>query len=310
MAYSKFNKIALIGSAFGQGAQNFSTNMAPIYLKEVYNLTSKLQSSDIESYWYSIVEVKASSYLNSIVCNQGKNYQSVFENITQLRDVLKNFFTNTKLEFPVIIGGDHSCAIGSWSRIIEFYNAKKKYGLIWIDAHMDAHTIESSMSKAYHGMPLSFLLGTNTTHFNLSSGCFICPENLVIIGARSFEKAEKDFLDKLQVRVFYMDEVKKRGLNSILQEAIKIVKQNTNYFGVSIDIDAIDPKDAPGTGCSVVNGLLWRDLKNNLSIIFREREFNALEIVEYNPKLDINNQTAEIIFQIISMLARLLALRI
>jgi len=296
-------KIAFIGSALGYGAKIFSTALAPKYMKEQYNIVNKLKNLLIESYWYDIVKIK-NYYKNNHVVDKGNNYNAVLQHNNKLNLIIKRFLTNTNDEFPVIIGGDHSCAIGSWTGIIDALNADKQYGLIWIDAHMDAHTLHTSHSKCYHGMPLSFLLGQNTEDFQLSPKVQILPENLVIIGVRSFEEEEKKLLNSLQVRIFYVDEVYKRGLDQVFKEAVSIVNNNTKYFGVSLDLDAIDPKDAPGVGSPEANGLSWLELKENLPIIFSNAKFSALEITEFNPTIDINDKTAEIILQIAIVLGR------
>jgi arginase len=294
-------KISFIGSALGYGAQNFFTSLGPKYMKEIYNIVGKLNELSIESDWYNTVEITDVS--PGYIEGKGNNHNLVSAHNRELNCIVKNFLTNQSLEFPIIIGGDHSCAIGSWSGIIETLNANRQYGLIWVDAHMDAHTLNTSPSKAYHGMPISFLLGKNTETFGLPR-VYIDPNNLVMIGLRSFEKEEKELLDSLQVKIFYINEVHERGLKKIFEEALLIVTNNTKSFGLSIDLDAIDPEDAPAVGSRVSNGILWRELKVNLPIIFSNQKFSALEIAEFNPKLDVSNKTAEIILQIATILGK------
>lgn len=298
-------KIAFIGSALGYGAQIFSTALAPKYIKERYNIVNKLKDFLIESYWYDIIEIKNPN--QDYVSGKGKNYNAVLQHNKRLNLIIKTFLNSTDSGFPIIIGGDHSCAIGSWSGIIDALNADKQYGLIWIDAHMDAHTFETSHSKSYHGMPLSFLLGQNADNFQLSPKVQIRPDNLVIIGVRSFEEEEERLLNSLQVRIFYIDEVRTRGLDKIFKEAISIVNKNTKYFGVSLDLDAIDPQYAPGVGSPEPNGLSWLELKDSLPIIFSNSKLSALEITEFNPEMDINDKTAEIILQIAVVLGKCLS---
>ncbi len=297
-------KLAFIGSAFGYGAPISSTSFAPKYIKEEYNIVHRLKDCFIESYWHDIVEVKDIS--QDYIQGKGKNYNAVLKHNKKLNLIVKNFLKDTNFVFPIIIGGDHSCAIGSWSGIIEALDANEQYGLIWIDAHMDAHTLETSHSKFYHGMPISFLLGQNTENFQRLSKVRVQPDNLVIIGVRSFEEEEEKLLNSLKVRVFYIDEVRTKGLDKVFREAISIVNENTKCFGVSIDLDAIDPKDAPGVGTPEPNGLSWLELKDNLSIIFSNSKLSALEITEFNPEMDINNKTSEIILQISIILGKCL----
>ena len=298
-------KIAFIGSALGYGSPIFSTAQAPRYIKEKYNIIDKLKDLFIESYWYDTVEIKNPN--QDYVPGKGKNYNAILQHNKRLNLIMKAFLSNINAGFPVIIGGDHSCAIGSWSGIIEALDADQKYGLIWIDAHMDSHTFETSHSKYYHGMPISFLLGQNTDNLQLSPKVQIRPDNLVIIGVRSFEEEEERLLNSLKVKIFYIDEVRTKGLDKIFKEAISIVNKHTKYFGVSLDLDSIDPKYAPGVGSPEQNGLSWFELKNNLPIIFSDANFSALEITEFNPELDINDKTAEIILQIAVILGKCLS---
>ena len=301
---NNMRKIAFIGSALGYGAQNYSTSLGPKYIKEKYDIVKKLNNLFVESYWYDTVRIKKASFDH--IPGRGKNYQVVLRHTKKLNLTIKKFLSNKNSGFPVIIGGDHSCAIGSWTGMMEALDANKKYGLIWIDAHMDAHTLKTSPSKAYHGMPISFLLGYNTEIFQLSQ-MQISPNNLIIIGARSFEKEEEKMLHSLQVRIFYIDEVQKKGLKQVFEESVLLASKGTKSFGISLDLDAIDPQDAPGVGSRVQNGLSWLELKDNLPIIFSNPNLSALEIMEFNPKLDIDDKTAEIILQIILSLGRCLS---
>jgi len=192
------------------------------------------------------------------------------------------------------LGGDHSCAIGTWSGMAKVLKPKGELGLIWIDAHLDAHTWESSESKALHGMPLAALLGygsKNLTDIYGWSGK-LKAENTVVIGARSYELGEKALLDRLGVRVMYMDEVHKRGFEACFHDAKQRVARGTAGWGVSFDLDGLDPQDAPATGTPVEAGIRLEPALRALASCRHDHDFVGLEIAEYNPLRDFGGQTA------------------
>jgi len=196
-------------------------------------------------------------------------------------------------DFPVIIGGDHSVAVGTWAGVTSHFQALQEFGLIWIDAHMDAHTMETSPSKTYHGMPLAVLLGFGEPSLVniLSKMPIFCPQHVCLIGVRSYEEGEAVLLKRLGVRIYFMHEVEERGFKTILQEALQLVKKGTKGFGLSIDLDAFDPEDAPGVGSPELHGLKAKEVLPALSMIQNDPSFKALEIVEYNPDRDKDSKT-------------------
>src|SRR5580765_4116245 len=144
---------------------------------------------------------------------------------------------------PCVIGGDHSCAGGTWVGVARMLQGE--LGLIWIDAHMDSHTPGTSHTGRLHGMPLAWLLGqADDDLYGLSAGV-VDPEHVALIGVRSFEPEEEERLERLGVRVYHFAEVKKRGLPIVFSEALAIVTSGTERFGVSIDLDVITPKEVP-----------------------------------------------------------------
>jgi arginase len=195
-----------------------------------------------------------------------------------------------------VIGGDHSCAMGTWSGVYRALNNYGEVGLIWVDAHMDAHTPETSHSGALHGMPLAALLGYGDPQFTDigTPGRKLLPENVCLVGVRSYEPEEAALLHELGVKVFYMDEIQQRGLNAVMQDARTIVTQNTVGFGITIDLDALDPADAPGVGSPVPGGLRGSQLIEALEPLKDSMQLLGVEIVEFNPRRDTNQQTAKL----------------
>jgi arginase len=197
--------------------------------------------------------------------------------------------------FPLVVGGDHSCAIGTWSGVHHALAGKGPIGLIWIDAHMDSHTFATTPSGQLHGMPLACLLGYGETALTGINGqeAKLRPEHVCLIGVRSFEAGEAALLHRLGVRVFGMDEIQRRGLAEVFDEALAIVRHGTAGFGVSVDLDALDPEEEPGVGTPVAGGLRRAELAAALSHLRGDPAFVAMEIVEYNPRRDRDHVTAD-----------------
>src|SRR5436190_12784767 len=193
---------------------------------------------------------------------------------------------------PCVLGGDHSCAGGTWTGVARA--TKGDLGLVWIDAQMDAHTPRTSHTGRLHGMPLAWLLGEDDDPlYGLTTGV-IEPKHVALIGVRSFEPEEKARLDHLGVRVVYMEEVARRGIGSVLDEALAIATRGTKAFGVSIDLDVVTPDEAPAVGTPVPDGVSGADLGRALQGIGERSNLAAIELVEYTPRLDPTGRTARV----------------
>jgi len=204
----------------------------------------------------------------------------------------------------LVIGGDHSSGIGTWSGAQTAIQPHGNLGLIWIDAHLDSHTPETTPSGNIHGMPLACLLGYGDAAFTgiCHNAPKILPANLCLIGVRSFESGEAELLEKLKVRIYFIDEVKQRGLDTVLNEARELVTKNTVGYGLSIDLDAIDPRDAPGVSAPVANGLCAKELVQALAPFNKDKHLLGVELAEYNPQHDIEHRTAKLSCEIINTL--------
>ncbi len=211
--------------------------------------------------------------------------------------------TKAKKSFCVV-GGDHSCAIGTWSGVHDALQAEGDLGLIWIDAHMDSHTPETSPSGNIHGMPLASLLGfgypTLTSVLNATPK--IKPQNLCLIGVRSFEGGEAALLKKLNVKIFFMDEVLQRGFVTVLQEAVAHVSQHTAAYGVTIDLDALDPQDAPGVDVPEAGGIRAVDMLEGIKKIINDKKLIGTEVVEFDPTRDENRKTEKVMADILTVI--------
>ncbi len=197
-------------------------------------------------------------------------------------------------DFPLVIGGDHSCAIGTWSGVHAHLAGTGRLGLLWIDAHMDSHTFGTTLSRAIYGMPLACLLGHGEAALTqvMSDGPKVLPQDICLVGVRSFESGEAALLKKLGVRIYFMDEVKKRGLLAVFREAVAHVSRHTAGYGISLDLDALDPAEATGVGTPAPDGLHLTELLAAFRSVHADRKLLALEVAEYNPHRDNNNETA------------------
>jgi arginase len=286
--------VYLIGSASGLAAADAGCGDGPLQLKESPYLSKALHEQGIDYQWEAMlkpVRLTSESVLNVIT----RHCQDLANTVA---DVLakKHFFS--------VFGGDHSCAIGTWSGAQQALVSKGPLGLIWVDAHMDSHTPETSLTGNIHGMPLACLLGHGdpglTTISNKTPK--ILPEHLCLVGIRSFESAEADLLKKLNVRIFYMDEVKRRGLDIVMAEAREIARQGTAGYGVTIDIDSIDPEDAPGTGVPEPDGISALELCHAVRVLAQDKHLIGVEIVEFDPHRDKNHITEQWVAKILATL--------
>lgn len=199
---------------------------------------------------------------------------------------------------PCVLGGDHSCAGGTWSGVAR--SMKGALGLVWVDAHMDAHTPRTSHTGRLHGMPLAWLLGQDDDPlYGLATGV-LEPEHVALVGVRSYEPEERERLERLGVRVIYMEEIGRRGLEAALEEAAAIATRGTEAFGISVDLDVVDPHEAPGVGTPAAGGLEGEKLARALERLGGRPDLIAVELVEYAPRLDPHGTSARIAVEILA----------
>ena len=201
---------------------------------------------------------------------------------------------------PLVLGGDHSVAIGTWSGVAAATAAP--VGLLWVDAHLDSHTPSSTYSGAIHGMPLACLLGRGDKRLlqlGLPQPPQLQPAHVAVLGARSHEPEERALLDRLGVRVWSAADIQREGFDACCAAALQVVAAAPGGFGVSIDIDAIDPRLAPGVGSPEPGGLAVSDLLSLVALAGGAPGFLALEIAEFNPDRDRYGETAALIAELI-----------
>jgi arginase len=200
-------------------------------------------------------------------------------------------------QLPLILGGDHSIAIGSFAGVASYYKKREQtLGLIWFDAHADMNTPESTPSGNIHGMPLAALLGFGTPELTNVAGFGpkLDPHLCAHVGARDVDPGERELISKLGMRFFTMREIDERGMSACMDDAIAIASRGAAGFAVTFDVDALDPGDAPGSGTLVRGGLTYREAHLGMEKIAETGGMRSLEVVEINTALDVNNKTAEL----------------
>src|SRR6478672_8791150 len=222
--------------------------------------------------------------------------------LTEIHDACERLTTQVE-EFVdagdllITIGGDHSIAIGSLSGVVKSFRKRdQRLGLIYLDAHADMNTPDTTPSGNIHGMPLAVLLGYGAPEL-LNIGGFspkFDPRLCAHVGARDLDPGERELIRKLGIRFFTMREIDERGLAACIDDAITIASQGSGGYGVTFDVDVLDPGDAPGSGTLVRGGLSYREAHLAMEKIAEHGAMRSLEIVEINTALDVNNKTAEL----------------
>lgn len=203
---------------------------------------------------------------------------------------------------PVVLGGDHSIAVGSVAGVSSYYQKQgEKIGIVWLDAHSDVNTPDSSPSGNIHGMPLAALLGRGAKELTHIAGFApkVLPENTVIIGARSVDPGERQLLKELNIRVITMSELDERGMAAVMKEAVDIASHHTIGFHVTMDMDFIDPFYAPGVGTPERGGATYRESHLAMEKLADSGKVLSVEITEVNPLFDTSNQTATLAIELI-----------
>ena len=194
-------------------------------------------------------------------------------------------------EFPLVLGGDHSIALGSIAGVTRMH---KNVGVIWIDAHADFNTYETTPSGNIHGMNLAASVGIGESRLTNMGGWSpkVNKQNIVIVGARDLDPNEQVRLRDHAIRVFTMSDIDQKGISEVMRQAITIAGQGNDGLHLSLDMDALDPKEAPGVGTPVKGGLTYREAHLAMEMIADSKQLVAMDVVEVNPILDRENATA------------------
>ena len=290
-------RIRLLGVPLDLGQSRRGVDMGPSAVR-VAGLEARLEElghvvEDGGNIAVAIAEQKKSGdphakYLKEITATCTKHAETVFKTLESGK-------------FPLVLGGDHSVAAGTVAGVAEFFRQQRrvqeqKVGLIWIDAHADINTPETSPSGNVHGMPLAAIMGLGPPELADIYGFKpkVHAENCVLVGVRDVDAREKENIKETGIEVYTMRDIDERGMRTIIEEALRVAGRGTAGYHVSLDMDWIDPEDAPGVGTPVRGGASYREAHLAMEIIADHGRMTSFEIVEVNPVIDEHNRTADL----------------
>ncbi len=281
--------ISIIGVPMDLGQMRRGVDMGPSAIRYA-GVVERLENLGFTIEDLGDIEISPAERVHNPDTNL-RNLKAVADGSERLANKIQEVLS--KDHFPLIFGGDHSIAIGTLAGVAKSY---KELGVIWYDAHGDLNTGETSPSGNIHGMPLAVSLGighetlTNIGGYNPK----IKPENIVIIGARSLDEGEKVLIKEKGIKVYTMHEIDRLGMAQVMEEAISYLKEKTDGVHLSLDLDGLDPSDAPGVGTPVIGGISYRESHLAMEMLAEAGIVTSAEFVEVNPILDEKNKTASV----------------
>jgi arginase len=285
--------IAVIGAPLDLGAGRRGVDMGPSAMR-VANLNRRLTSLgyQVEDLGNIAVDQAEASPEGPV---QARYLPQIAETCRRIGLAVERAAGAGKL--PLVLGGDHSVAIGTLAGLSRCFRKKKKQaGLIWIDAHADMNTPESSPSGNVHGMPLACCVGMGPRELTHLFGYApkVAPRNVALVGVREVDQLEAPHVRDSGVRAFTMRHIDERGLRAVMEEAIEIASSGTAGFHLSLDMDFLDPGEAPGVGTPVRGGAAYREAHLAMEMICDSGKMLSMEVVEVNPVIDEVNRTADL----------------
>ena len=288
---TRSSQIAILGAPLDFGAGRRGVDMGPSALR-LAGLNAKLHAMG-----YDVRDLGNVPVAQQETIDEGSANAKYLAPIAQCCAELARTVSDVveKGQFPLVLGGDHSVAAGTVAGISNaFKKRNQKIGVIWIDAHADMNTPEISPSGNVHGMPLASCLGSGPRELTDIFGYAPKMEgrNTVLIGLRDVDERERDMVRSLGVVAFTMRDIDELGLRTIMEQAIAAACDGTAGFHLSLDMDAVDPDEAPGVGTPVRGGMTYREAHLAMEIIGDAGYMTSMEIVEVNPVIDEANRTA------------------
>ncbi|HDF4754693.1 TPA: arginase [Staphylococcus aureus] len=286
---TKTKAIDIIGAPSTFGQRKLGVDLGPTAIRYA-GLISRLKQLDLDVYDKGDIKVPAVNIEKFHSVQKGlRNYDEIIDVNQKLNKEVSASIENNR--FPLVLGGDHSIAVGSVSAISKHYN---NLGVIWYDAHGDLNIPEESPSGNIHGMPLRILTGEGPKGLLELNSNVIKPENIVLIGMRDLDKGERQFIKDHNIKTFTMSDIDKLGIKEVIENTIEYLKsRNVDGVHLSLDVDALDPLETPGTGTRVLGGLSYRESHFALELLHQSHLISSMDLVEVNPLIDSNNHTAE-----------------
>jgi arginase len=289
-------EMEVIGVPLDLGADRRGVDMGPFAIRYA-GLTEKLRSLGHD--------IRDAGNIEVPVAEQSKIEFSNAKFLSEVRNVCLNLSKTVsgmmqRGKLPLVLGGDHSIAIGTLAGIYRG-RRKKEAGVIWLDAHGDFNTPDITPSGNIHGMSLAISSGMGGKWFPAPPWPkrAVDPSKIAIVGAREFDPQERKNLRKNGVHVFSMADIDRLGMQEVMNQAIRVASASGDSFHVSFDMDVVDPSDAPGVGTPVRGGITYREAHLAMEMIHEAGSMESLEVVEVNPILDQHNATAELAVELI-----------
>jgi arginase len=278
--------VDIIGVPIDFGANKRGVDMGPAAIRYtgLYNAITDLgfDCQDRGNFNVPIIPHRSTDFSKEL----NQTYQDLSEMVYQ---------SLKEQHLPLILGGDHSIAIGSLTGV---QRSVPNLGVLWIDAHSDFNNQKTSITGNLHGMPLAICSGFGT-YQGLDFKCCVHPENVVIIALRSVDKEEAKLLKQSGVTAFTMEDIDFWGMREVMKRSLEIASEHTDGIHLSFDLDALDPSEAPGVGTPVKGGLSYRESHLAAEMIACSPKLCSIEFVELNPILDIQNKTSELALSLI-----------
>ncbi|MFZ7134032.1 MAG: arginase [Eubacteriales bacterium] len=284
----KAMNVDIIGVPMDLGASRRGVDMGPSAIRYAH-LEKVIKKLNIKCKDLGNIDVKVGENMP-----EQDSTMKYLDEITRVNGILAELVQKSieMGHLPLVLGGDHSIAIGS---VLGAQSAKKNIGVLWIDAHGDFNTYQTTLSGNLHGMSLASSTGMGSeklTVFKPECVNFINPHNVVLVGARDIDNDEALLIKKAGITVFSMADIDMYGMQEIMKKALNIVENGTEGFHLSFDVDVLSPNEAPGVGTPVPGGITYREAHLAAEMIASSKKLCSLEFVEVNPILDHRNQTA------------------
>ena len=292
------SQIAIIGAPLDLGQDRRGVDMGPSAMR-VASLNAR-----IKSLGYDVVDTGNIAVEQAEAWPEGDEHAKYLPQIQSACDDL-GLKVSKALEsgrLPLVLGGDHSVAVGTVSGVSKFCRDRgQAVGLIWLDAHADMNTPDSTPSGNIHGMPLACIMGMGPAELVDLFGFHpkIAPRNAVIVGLRDVDQLERPHVRDSGIRAFTMRDIDERGLRSVMEDAIRMASDGTAGFHLSLDMDFVDPQFAPGVGTPVRGGATYREAHLAMEMICDSRSMVSMEVVEVNPVIDEVNRTADLAVELV-----------
>lgn len=297
---TKINKkVAIIGVPQDLGQTRRGVDMGPsaIRVAGLHNILSNKLKYEVFDYGNIKCHDIAEHYDSVNIDPKLRHLDQIIESSLRLKGTIEQALSNNY--FPVVLGGDHSLSIGMLAGLKS--KQQGKTGILWIDAHGDFNTSTTTPSGNIHGMPFAIATGRGDSRLtSLGPSPTISEEHAVLIGARDIDSLEAKLLQESKVTVFTMQDIDEQGFANIARKALKIATSGIDNLHISLDIDVLDPSEAPGTGTSVPGGLTYREGHLLMEMVHNSKKLSSMDVVEVNPALDNRNKTAALAVELIS----------